>query len=60
MVMNDTYWMVPGIVVTIMAIVCILIVGAKLEANRIYNNCMETNKTMIHQDAVKICKEIVK
>lgn len=58
--MNDGYWMFPTFIVTIFLIFLILIGGAKLEANRIYNNCMENNKTMIHQDAVKLCKEIVK
>ena len=58
--MSDKDWMIPVFILSIFLIFLILIGGAKIEANRIYNNCMENNKTMIHQDAVKLCKEIVK
>lgn len=37
-----------------------IIVGTKIEESYIYNKCLETNKTMIHQDAVKLCQEIIR
>ena len=58
--MDDGFWMLPVFFGTIFTILFILIIGGKFEANRIFDNCMENNKTMIHQDAVKLCKDIVK
>ncbi len=58
--MNDSYWMVPVFFLAVFAMVALLMVGGKLEEKRIYDNCLENNKTMVHQDAVKLCKEIIK
>ena len=34
--------------------------GTKLETDRIRDACMERNGTMSHNDAVKLCEEMVK
>lgn len=34
--------------------------GFTLAENRIYDNCLEANATMIHKDAVAKCKEFIK
>ena len=58
--MNDNFWMAPFFGLFILIAFVMMFIGAKLEGDRIYDNCMENNKTMIHQDAVKLCKDIVK
>lgn len=42
-------------------ILCVLgyLLGFTLTEKRIYNNCLEANAMMIHQDAVAKCREIV-
>ena len=57
---DDYFWVVPVAALTLFVCVICTFLGSFLEADRIYDKCMETNKTMIHQDAVKLCKEIVK
>ena len=58
--MNDNAWMIPVFALFVMFAFLMTFVGGKLEGDRIYRTCLENNKTMIHQDAVKLCKEIVK
>ena len=36
------------------------LLGFTLAENRIYDNCLEANATMIHQEAVAKCWEVVK
>ena len=58
--MNDNWWAMPVVFLTIAAIVLLIVIGGKLEKMRIYNNCLDKNGTMLYTDAVKLCKEIVK
>lgn len=58
--MNDNWWAMPVVFLTIAAIVLLVIVGGKMETSRIYNKCLDKNGTMLYTDAVKHCKEIVK
>ena len=47
-------------VVALIVFVMGYLLGFTLTEKRIYNNCLEANATMIHQDAVAKCREIVK
>ena len=59
--MNNNYWWVfPTIGLTFAAIISLIVVGGKLETERIFNNCLNNNGTLVYTDAVKHCKEIVK
>lgn len=58
--MNDNYWMVPvGFLALFMAI-GLLMAGAKMESDRIYDNCLRNNNTMVYSDVDKMCRGIVK
>ena len=57
---NDYFWILPVAALTLFVCVICTSIGVYIEGYRIYDKCMETNKTMIHQEAVKLCKEIVK
>ena len=51
---------VPIFVVALILFVLGYLLGFTLTEKRIYNNCLEANATMIHQDAVAKCREIIK
>ena len=51
---------VPIFVVALILFVLGYLLGFSLTEKRIYGNCLNANATMIHQDAVAKCKEIVK
>ena len=51
---------VPIFVVALILFVLGYLLGFSLTEKRIYSNCLEANATMIHQDAVAKCREIVK
>lgn len=57
--MNDDNAM-PIFVVALILFVLGYLLGFTLTEKRIYNNCLEANATMIHQDAVAKCWEVVK
>ena len=57
--MNDDNIM-PIFVVALILFVLGYLLGFTLTEKRIYNNCLEANATMIHQDAVAKCREVVK
>lgn len=50
----------PIFVVALILFVLGYLLGFTLTEKRIYGNCLEANATMIHQDAVAKCREIVK
>ena len=50
----------PFFVVALIVFVLGYLLGFTLTEKRIYNNCLEANATMIHQDAVAKCREIIK
>jgi Sec-independent protein secretion pathway component TatC len=54
------YYVVPIIVLAVFLFVLGYLLGFTLTEKRIYNNCLETNATMIHQDAVAKCRELIK
>lgn len=58
--MRDDYWIIPVIFVTVVVIVMLLMAGSKMEASRIYDNCLKNNGTMTYADVDKMCKDIVK
>lgn len=57
--MNDDN-IVPIFVVALAIFVFGYLLGFTLTEKRIYNNCLEANATMIHQDAVAKCREFIK
>ena len=57
--MNDDN-IVPIFVVALAIFVFGYLLGFTLTEKRIYNNCLEANATMIHQDAVANCREFIK
>lgn len=58
--MNDRFWMFPVFCGVLFFSILFIMVGGELEKNRIYDKCMNDNKTMIHEDAVKHCKNVVR
>ena len=57
--MNDDNIIVIFVVALILFVLGYLL-GFSLTEKRIYSNCLEVNATMIHQDAVAKCREVVK
>lgn len=51
---------VPIIVAAIFLFVLGYMLGFTMTEKRIYNNCLEANAMMIHQDAVAKCREFIK
>lgn len=47
-------------IVALTLFVLAYLLGFTLAENRIYDNCLEANATMIHKDAVAKCKEFIK
>jgi hypothetical protein len=58
--MNDNWWVFPVAGLTLAAIVLLVIAGGKMETSRIYYNCLSNNGSMVYNEAVKLCKDIVK
>ena len=56
----DDHNAMPIFVVGLIVFVLGYLLGFTLTEKRIYNNCLEANATMIHQDAVAKCWEVVK
>ena len=57
---DDNYWIVPVFFIAVFVIVLILMGGASLERDRIYDNCLDRNQELSHKEAVKLCTELVK
>lgn len=51
---------VPIIVAAIFLFVLGYMLGFTMTEKRIYNNCLNNNSTMIYQEAVAKCRDVVK
>jgi hypothetical protein len=58
--MNSNWWVAPVAFVSIAVIAMLVWTGVKIETNRIYYNCLSNNGSMVYNEAVKLCKDIVK
>lgn len=58
--MKDNYWMFPAFCAVMFFGVLLLFLGGMMEGDRIYDRCLENNKTMIHEEAVRHCKNVVR
>lgn len=58
--MNDKYWIFPVSVVAFFILIGLIMMGSKMENDRIYDKCLSTNSGMVYNDLVKMCKELVK
>lgn len=58
--MKDNYWMFPFAIVGFFMIIGLIIMGGKMENERIYDKCLTTNSSMVYNELTKMCKEVVK
>jgi hypothetical protein len=58
--MKDNFMVLPIMGLTIAGIILCVAAGDKLAEMRIYQKCLDKNGTLVHNDAVKHCKEIIK
>ena len=58
--MNDNFWFLPAALVAFLLLIGLIVMGGKMENERIYEKCLATNSTMVYSDVTKMCKELVK
>ena len=62
--MNDNFWVLPAVLTAALVIFFLLVglimMGSKMENERIYEKCLTTNSSMVYNDVTKMCKDIVK
>ena len=58
--MNDNFWFLPGALIAFLLLFGLIIMGGKMENERIYEKCLTTNSSMVHSELIKMCKELVK
>lgn len=58
--MNTNYWFYPVSVVAFFMLIGLIIIGGKIENDRLYEKCLNSNSSMSYVDVTKMCKELVK
>ena len=58
--MNDNYWIFPVSLVAFFILIGLIMMGSKMENDRIYEKCLSTNSSMVYNDLTKMCKQLVK
>ena len=58
--MNDNFWFLPAALIAFLLLFGLIMMGGKMENERIYENCLTTNSSMVYNDLTKMCKELVK
>jgi len=58
--MNDNYWIFPVSLVAFFILIGLIMMGSKMENDRIYEKCLSTNSGMVYNDLTKMCKQLVK
>jgi hypothetical protein len=62
--MNDNFWFLPAAaaaaLIAFLLLFGLIMMGGKMENERIYEKCLTTNSSMVYNDLTKMCKELVK
>ena len=58
--MKDNVLILPAAIIIFLLLFGLIMMGGKMENERLYEKCLSTNSGMVYNDLVKMCKEIVK
>jgi len=58
--MNDNFWFLPAALISFLLLFGLIMMGGKMENERIYEKCLTTNSSMVYNELTKMCKELVK
>lgn len=58
--MNDNFWFLPAALIAFLLLFGLIMMGGKMENERIYEKCLTNNSSMSYNDVTKMCKEFVK
>lgn len=58
--MNNNYWFYLVPVVAFFMLIVLVSIGGKIENDRLYEKCLNSNSSMPYVDVTKMCKELVK
>lgn len=58
--MNSNYWFYLVPVVAFFMLIVLITIGGKIENDRLYEKCLNSNSSMSYVDVTKMCKELVK
>lgn len=58
--MNSNYWFYLVPVVAFFMLIVLVSIGGKIENDRLYEKCLNSNSSMSYVDVTKMCKELVK